>query len=333
MESTKKLVQYLQNCEPKDIVFCLISGGGSSLMTLPAEGIHLSDIQALTRELLACGADIGEINTIRKHLDRVKGGGLARLNRAAHLITLILSDVIDSPLDVIASGPTVADNSSFQDAMDIITKYALENKISTNILRILQAGIIGEIPETVKENDPSLQQVNNILIGNNQISARAALEKAREFGFTSLVLTTSLRGEASHAGMILASILQEIAENSQPVSRPACLIFGGETTVTIRGTGLGGRNLEMALGAVEQLKGFENIAFITLATDGEDGSSGAAGAVVTGGTYNAGADLGYLPTDYLKANDSYHYFEKVGGLLITGSTGTNVNDLGFLFAF
>jgi len=332
VQATEQMLAGLQGLEEDDWVFCVISGGGSALMTKPQTGIALEAIQMLTQQLLACGAGISEINTIRKHLDRVKGGGLARAVYPAHLITLILSDVIGSPLDVIASGPTVADPTTFQDAWNILRKYSLTSQLPGEISSYLQAGLAGNEPETVKPGDGCLERVQNVLIASNLQSAEAAVACATGLGFDSRILTTSMAGEARQAGAQLADELKRALENGR-CDKPLCLVAGGETTVILKGKGLGGRNLEVALGAVRALAGMERVALVTLATDGEDGPTDAAGAVITGETLKKAQALEKEPELYLANNDSYHFFEAVGGLLKPGATGTNVNDLTFLFAF
>jgi glycerate 2-kinase len=338
VESTHALVQFIKSGAvtagpDDDLLFVLISGGGSALMTLPVEGVSLADIQELTRQLLACGADIGEINTLRKHLDQVKGGGLARLAAPARVITLILSDVIGSPLDVIASGPTVADPTTYAQAIDTLRKYAIEDRVPAAVRRVLERGLRGELPETVKTGSPILARVTNNVVSSNPQAAEAALAEARGEGFHTLLLTTSLNGESSQAGIRLAQVLRGVAEEGQLLQRPACIVAGGETTVTLHGSGMGGRNQEMALAAVMPLAGLPQVALVTFGTDGEDGPTDAAGAVVTGETLQRARALGLDPQAFLQNNDSYHFFSALGDLLITGPTGTNVNDLAFLFAF
>ncbi len=333
LRSAQTLFELVQDCREDDLVIGLISGGGSALMSLPVEGVSLDDIQVLTRHLLACGAEIGEINTLRKHLDLVKGGGLARKVFPAKMLTLIVSDVIGSPLDVIASGPTVADPTTYWDAINILKKYDLLEKIPPSIFNYLTAGCQGKSPETVKPGDPCLEKVQNVVVASNYQAAVHAVEIAKSCGFNPLLLTTYLHGEALQVGMMLASILRQVALDGMPVKRPACIVAGGETTVILKGKGLGGRNLELALGAVRDLAGLENVALITLATDGEDGPTDAAGAIITGRTLEKSLEKGLISDDFIKRNDSYHFFEKIGGLLLTGPSGTNVNDLVFLFAF
>ncbi len=333
VSATTALADFLNSNGENDLVLCLISGGGSALMTLPADGTDLEELQALTRLLLACGANIGEMNTLRKHLDRVKGGGLARLAAPARVVALILSDVIGSPLDVIASGPTVADSTTYSQALSILQKYHLEEQTPPGILSIIKRGVEGSIPETIKPGDPLLEKVTNQIVASNPQAAEAGLEQARKEGFHPLLLTTFLQGEASQAGIVLAGLLRQIDATGQPLPRPACLAVGGETTVTVRGQGLGGRNQELALGSVFLLDGLRDVALVSLGTDGEDGPTDAAGALATGETLQRARDLGLDPHAYLQNNDAYHFFAALGDLVHTGPTGTNVNDLAFLFAF
>jgi len=302
-------------------------------MTLPYDGVRLEDIQDLTRELLKCGATIGEINTIRKHLDRVKGGGLARICSPAAILTLAISDVIGSPPAVIASGPTVADESTYEDAFQIIQKYQLQNSLPISIIETLQAGLAAKIPETLKPGHPVFDHCSYKLVASNEISVGAALNAAAGEGFQAVNLGSQIQGEANVKGKEMAEKLIAASQSIQGSQKPLCLIGGGETTVRMKGDGLGGRNLEFALGAVKLLAGIRNICLVTLATDGEDGPTDAAGAIITGETYQKGMAIGFDPERFLARNDSYHYFDQVGGMIRTGSTGTNVMDMIFLFSF
>ncbi len=323
----------LQGCTQQDLVICLISGGGSSLMTCPYEGISLADLHQLTGLLFACGASIHEINTIRKHIDCVKGGGLARAAAPARMITLVLSDVVGNPLDMVASGPTVADPTSFDDAFNLLEGYKLLESVPVSILNVLAKGRVGELAETLKPGDSILANHQTAIIGSNRLAAQAGVNKALSLGYDARVLTTYLQGDAREAGRFLGSLLREISDTGQPFARPVCLIAGGETTVKISGTGLGGRNLEVALSAAQEIAGLLKVAFISLATDGEDGPTDAAGAVVCGQTMHRAQLAGLFPHNYQKNNDTYHFFEPLQALLKIGSTGTNVNDLDFLFAW
>ncbi len=333
VEGGRRMEAFLRSSSNRDLVICLISGGGSALATLPQPGVSLGDIQALTRLLLSSGATISEINTLRKHLDRVKGGGLARLANGAQMIALVLSDVVGNPLDVIASGPTVADTSTYPQALDVLAQYGLEHNAPPDILKVLKRGADGDLPETIKSGDPGLARVQNVIVAGNLQAAAAGLNQAKREGFNTLLLTTYLQGEASQAGGMLASILKQINATGQPLLRPACVVVGGETTVTLRGQGKGGRNQELALGAALALEGVHNVALISLGTDGEDGPTDAAGAVCTGDTLRLAKNESIDASHFLLENDSYTFFDRLGCLVRTGPTGTNVNDLTFLFAF
>lgn len=331
--ATQRIATLLEQTTERDLVLVLISGGGSALLTLPAPGVSLDDLAALTRELLACGATINEINCLRKHLDLVKGGGLARLAAPATVATLILSDVVGNPLDVIASGPTVPDSTTFADAYGVLERYDLLDRVPASVMHRLQAGVRGDVPDTPKAGDPVFARVHNVLVGSNPQAAAAALAAAREEGFNTLLLTTFAQGEARVVGQVLAAVTRELAATGQPLPRPACVVLGGETTVTLRGNGLGGRNQELALAAVRDLAGLPDVALVSLATDGGDGPTDAAGAVVTGETLGRAQARGLNPETYLAHNDAYRFFDALGDLLKPGPTETNVNDLAFVFAF
>ena len=333
MAGAEQIAQLLANLNENDLVICLISGGGSSLLVSPVPGISLTDLQTLTSALLANGANINEINTLRKHLEQLKGGGLARLARPASLVTLILSDVVGDPLDVIASGPTVPDPTTFGDAWSVLERYNLVDQNPASIIQHLQRGCLGELPDTPKPGDPLFDQVQNVIIGNNRQAAVAALHQAKAEGLHSMLLTTYLQGEARQAGRFLAAIVRQVVASGEPIPRPACIVTGGETTVSLTGNGLGGRNQELALGAVVDLAGLEGVAMITLATDGEDGPTDAAGAIVTGRTFELAQEMGLEPAHFLARNDAYQFFDRMGCLIRTGPTQTNVTDLAFLFAF
>jgi hydroxypyruvate reductase len=329
----RRMAQLLHQATERDLVIALISGGGSALLTLPAEGIALAELQALTNLLLRCGANINEINTLRKHLDQVKGGGLARLAAPASVITLILSDVVGSPLDVIGSGPTVPDPSSFADAYEVLERYNVVADAPAAIVERLRRGMAGAIAETPKPGDPRFARVHNLIVGSNRQAAEAALAAARAAGLHTLLLTTFLQAEAREAGRMLAAVARELASGGHPLPRPACIVVGGETTVTLRGSGRGGRNQELALAAVADLAGLPDLALVALATDGGDGPTDAAGAVVTGATLDRARVLGLDPVAHLARNDAYSFFDPLGDLLKPGPTETNVNDLAFVFGF
>lgn len=330
---TRRMVELLQKATERDLVIVLISGGGSALLIMPVEGIQLRELQALTGQLLASGATINEINAVRKHLSAVKGGQLARLAAPADVLTLILSDVVGSPLDVIASGPTVPDESTFEDAWTVLDRYELWRQVPESIRKRLDAGRRGKIEETPKPGDPIFDRVTNVIIGDNAIAAQAAIDQAQELGFNTLLLSTYVEGEAREVACVFAAIAKEIVHSGHPVERPACVVAGGETIVTLQGTGKGGRNMELALAAGIAIHGLEDTIIASLATDGTDGPTDAAGALVDGTTVERATRLGMDPWDYLRRSDSYHFFEPLGDLLVTGPTNTNVNDLVFVFVW
>ncbi len=333
LQAAQRLSQVLQSAADEDLLVCLLSGGGSALLTLPLEGLSLEDLQALTALLLASGATIHEINCVRKHLERLKGGRLAQLAARAHLVSLILSDVVGDPLEVIASGPTTPDPTTFDDAWAVLERYGLLEQAPRRVIQVLKSGRSGKIPETPKPGEAFFERVQNVIVANNYLAAQAALRQAQVEGFHSLLLTTFLQGEARQAGRFLAAVARQITTYGQPLPRPACLVAGGETTVTLQGDGRGGRNQELALAAVQDLEGLPDIALVTLATDGGDGPTEAAGAAVSGETMARARAMGLHPQNFLKRNDSYHFFKHLGDLLITGPTGTNVNDLALVLAF
>ncbi len=330
---TQRMADMLTGLTERDLVVCLISGGGSALMTLPSPGITLADVQALTEALLRSGAAINEINAVRKHLSQIKGGQLARRAQPAQVVALILSDVVGSPLDVIASGPTVPDTTTFADAYGVLEKHGLLNEVPRSIAERLRAGMEGREPETPKPGDPAFAQVQNVIIGDNRVAARAAVGQARELGFHSQLLSTYVEGEAREVAKVFAALAKEVAHTGEPLPRPACLVAGGETTVTIRGRGQGGRNQELALAAALALDGWEGVLIAALATDGTDGPTDAAGAVATGTTVARARALSLAAPDYLADNDSYHFFQALDDLIVTGPTNTNVNDLILVFVF
>jgi hydroxypyruvate reductase len=324
LEAGQRVLDFVSALEEEDTLVCLISGGGSALVTAPYEGITLEDMQALTSLMLACGARIDEINTLRRHLDRVKGGGLARATRAK-VISLILSDVIGNPLEAIASGPTVPNPTTNDDALKFLKKYKLQKQVAKSIIKILESDNL--LSDT--EKLASQPQSQNIIIGDNRLAAQAAVDQAQREGIHTEILTNELQGEAREAGRDLAHRLRVSTEQ---IARPFCLIAGGETTVTIRGNGKGGRSQELALAAVDELSGLENVFLIALATDGDDGPTDAAGAVATGKSAQRAESLGVDVADHLSRNDAYVFFDKLDDLLKTGPSGTNVNDLIFLIA-
>lgn len=317
-----------------DLVLCLISGGGSALLTLPAVGLTLADLQATTATLLRCGASIDEINTLRKHLSQVAGGQLAQLAAPATVLSLVLSDVVGSPLDVIASGPTVPDPSSWADAWAVVERHRLQTELPHVVVERLHAGVTGQIADTPKSGDPAFAFTQTLVIGDNAIAAQAAQRRAAELGFNARVLTTFLEGEAREVARVVVALAREIIAHGRPVAPPACLILGGETTVTVRGQGKGGRNQELALAAalaLDRLPEKQQIVIVSLATDGTDGPTDASGGMVDGTSVERGREIGLDAGNHLADNNSNPYLEAVGDLLITGPTQTNVNDLMFAF--
>jgi hydroxypyruvate reductase len=329
----RRLAQLASDAGPADLVLCPISGGSSALLTLPAPGVELADVQTLTDQLLRCGATINELNTVRKHLSQIKGGGLARLAAPATVVGLILSDVVGDPLDVIGSGPTAPDPSTFADAWAVLERRRLLDAAPGPILAHLRAGLAGKVADTPKPGDPLFERVQNVIIGSNRLAAEAGVAKARELGFNTLLLSTFVEGEARQVARVAAALIKEVARYDRPVARPACLVWGGETTVTVSGDGQGGRNQELALAAALALDSWPGVALLALSTDGSDGPTPAAGALVTGDTVERARQIGLAAADDLARNDSYRFFEPLGDLVITGPTQTNVNDLLFMFVF
>ncbi len=324
---TKEIVQLLEKTGKNDLVLFLISGGGSALLPYPAEGLTLKDKQEVTRCLLEVGARIHEINALRKHISRVKGGRLAKLAYPSTLISLILSDVIGDDLDTIASGPTVPDESTFTDCLKIVEKYDMRGKIPSSVVEFLEKGAKGEVEETPKSGDPAFQKTQNLIISSNIHALKAAKRKADELGYNSLILSALVEGETKDAARVHAAVAKEILKSGNPVPPPACVISGGETTVTIRGKGLGGRNQEFALAAAIDIDGLENVIILSVGTDGTDGPTDAAGAVADGSTVNRARKLGMDAEHFLRENDSYNFFKPLEDLIITGPTHTNVMDL------
>lgn len=330
VNGTQKIVDLLCQTEKNDLVICLISGGGSSLLCLPAPSLSLSDIQITTSLLLASGAPITDINVVRKHIESVKGGRLARASYPSEMITLILSDVICDPLESIASGPTVPDSSTYEQALSILQRYGILDQVPSAVYNYILNGIAGITSETPKSGDVSFSKIYNIIVGSNRMATKAARKQARREGFKTYVLTNSLEGEAQEVGKVLAAIAREAAVKHIPSSRPSCLIFGGETTVNVKGPGFGGRNLELALATVSGVATLDDTMIITLATDGGDGLTDAAGAVVTGSTYERAQKMQMDPQKYLNQNDSYNFFEPLNDLIRIGPSLTNVNDIAII---
>ena len=327
VNATESIIGLLRRTQKTDLILCLISGGASALLCSPIEGLSLQHKQQTTRALLECGARIQEVNTIRKHISRVKGGRLAELVHPATVLSLILSDVIDDSLDNIGSGPTAPDSSTFADCLSIVERYGVGEMIPVAVRSFLKKGAAGEIVDTPKAGDPIFQKVQNLVIGNNQLALVAAKEKAEALGYQTLVLSSAIEGEARKVAIDHMIMARNVLSGSRPIRPPACIISGGETTVTIRGDGLGGRNQEFALAAAIEIDGLGGVVAFSGGTDGTDGPTDAAGGIVDGTTVQRGRDKGLDARSYLERNDSYPFLRTVGDLLITGPTLTNVMDL------
>jgi glycerate 2-kinase len=322
----QEMIRLTSDLNREDLVITLISGGGSALMPLPASGVSLKGMKNVTTDLLKSGATINELNSVRKHLSAFKGGQLARHCYPASVLSLILSDVIGDPLDVIASGPTAPDTSTFKDAFDVLKKFNLLRDIPDEVRLRISKGLNGEFPDTPKKDDPLFENVFNIIIANNSIAANAAKKKAEELGYNSMILSTYVEGEAREVGKIVSGIAKEIIHRERPIRKPAAIIMGGETTVKVMGQGKGGRNQELTLGASLALND-TSFLIASFATDGIDGPTEAAGAVIDGDTIKRAKLIGLDPNKYLKENNSYNFFKALGDNIITGPTLTNVNDL------
>jgi glycerate-2-kinase len=320
IKGTKKILQLVEETNPNDLIFCLISGGGSALLELPIQSITLNDLTELFNRLTENGATIHELNIVRKHLSSVKGGKLLRYTSPAEVVSLIISDVIDDKLDTIASGPTAPDTSSWLDVKNVLKKYHLwNNKMFIHIQKIIQKGIENQIEDTLKKDNKLFNQVRNILLATNKNACIKIREGYAKKGYKTKMLQP-IYGEARDIGKTIAEKIVEVKE-------PTAIIAGGETTVRIKGSGKGGRNQELALAAVKTISDRKDILLCSIASDGIDGPTNAAGAIIDGITYQEGLQKGLQPETFLEKNDSYHYFKKINGLIITGQTGTNVMDL------
>ncbi|MEJ2723939.1 MAG: glycerate kinase [Deltaproteobacteria bacterium] len=324
---TKHILEILRAAEEKDLVFSLISGGGSALLVQPVDGITLEEKQAVTRSLLACGASIDEINAVRKHISSSKGGQLARAAYPATTLNLMLSDVVGDRADVIASGPFVPDTSTFEEAWAVLEKYRLGN-VPRAVRDYLQKGMAGKVPETPKAGNPIFDKVSHLIIGSNISALEAASEEAERMGYASLILSSMVEGETREVARVHTAIAKEVLKSGRPLPPPVCIISGGETTVTIKGKGLGGRNQEFCLASVLDLEGLpQRAVLLSGGTDGNDGPTDAAGAIVDPATARRAREQGLSASEYLERNDAYHFFQKAGGLLMTGPTKTNVMDV------
>lgn len=328
LQAAAEIRSLLAELNARDLLIVAVSGGASALLPSPCEGIALADKQKTTDFLLRAGANISELNAVRKHLSTLKGGGLAKLAYPATVLSLLLSDVIGDPLDVIGSGLTAPDPTTFADARAILQKFGLQNRVPVSVRKHLAA----DFPETPKPGDPLFENVHNVVVGSNSLALSAAAAEAKKLGYRPVILTSALQGETREAARIHAQILREIVNSGNPTRPPACLLSGGETTVTVRGHGKGGRNQEFALAAAVEIAGLPNAAILSAGTDGTDGPTDAAGAIADGATVARAQKLRLEPAAHLAHNDSYPFFEALGDLITTGPTGTNVMDVHLLLA-
>jgi glycerate 2-kinase len=326
-KGAESICEHLQKAGQKDLVICLMSGGGSALLPFPRPGLSLADKQKTIQVLLSCGASIHEINTIRKHLSRIKGGHLAVCAHPARVVSLILSDVVGDDLDVIASGPTVPDPSTYQDCVDILSKYDIADKLPGAIHKHLVSGVEGGIEETPKPGHPVFDKTDHFIIANNFQALDSARQHAESLGYNTLMLTSLLTGETRDAAHFKAAIVRETTRSGYPIQPPACLLSGGETTVTLKGNGKGGRNQEFVLASSLALENLTPVVCLSAGTDGIDGPTDAAGAFMDSTTLTRAKDKGLQAAAYLENNDSYHFFQALGDLYRTGPTRTNVMDI------
>ncbi len=330
--AARRMSDLLRGAGEGDLVLCLVSGGGSALLPLPAEGLTLQDKVAVTHLLLRSGATISEVNAVRKHLSAVKGGWLARLASPARVVGLVVSDVLGDPLDAIASGPLSPDPTTYEDALRVLERYGLLDQVPRAVRERLERGASGRVPETPKPGDPVFEKVSLHVVAGVADAVEGARAAAERLGYRALVLTTWLQGEAREVGRVVAALAREEVVRDRPVPKPACLLMGGETTVTVRGPGRGGRNQELVLASALGLEGLSGVLVASLATDGTDGPTDAAGAFADGTTLARARAQGMDPEQFLARNDAYPFFEALQDLVRTGPTGTNVNDVVLVLA-
>lgn len=331
IQGVKDMLSMLSTAGKKDLIIFLISGGGSALLPFPAPGISLEDIIKLTDILLKSGARIDEINTIRKHVSQIKGGGFLRATGGADVLSLIFSDVIGDDISYIASGPTAPDDTTYQDAINILIKYGIFDRVPSSIIKHLEKGAHNEAPETLKSDDPVFQHVTNLVIASNLIALKASAGKSIELGYTPLVLGSRITGESREVALVHAGIAAECLKSGIPVAVPAAIISGGETTVTVRGNGKGGRNQEFVLGFLQDYQ--PGITIVSMDTDGIDGVTDACGAIADDDTISRAGSMQLSIASSLKNNSSYDFFNSLGDLMFTGPTGTNVSDLRVILVY
>ncbi len=330
VRGVQKMLEMVGRPSSSDLIICLISGGGSALMPMAQTPVRLTDEIDVTNLLLRSGAEIDEINTVRKHISAMKGGRLAQKLYPSTILTLIISDVVGDKLDAIASGPTVPDTTTYEDAKGVLVKYNLWNQVSASVRTLINSGLEDRSIETPKPGSRIFANVFNLLLGNNKKSCLAAASSLKKSGFNTLVLSTRVRGEAREVGKIYAGILSDIRANNLPISPPAAIVLGGETTVTMSGHGKGGRNQELVLSTALEIRGIKEIVVASMGTDGIDGPTDAAGAIADDQSVQRAQKLGVNPSNSLRTHNSYHFFKKLDDLIITGPTGTNVNDITIL---
>ena len=330
LKATQAILDLVKDLKSDDLVFVLITGGGSALFEALPEGVSLHDLKKFNALMLECGAAIDEINILRKHLSLVKGGRLAARLQPATVVSLILSDVVGDPLESIASGPTTPDDTTFEQAWQVVKKYGIESQLPEPVRAILQRGLSGQEAETPKPGQPFFDRVRNIVLGNNRRALFQMAHAAQEAGLRTLVLTDRLQGEAREVAKLIAAVAESALRDGFPLESPGCILLGGEPTVTLRGNGKGGRNQEMALAVLGALGRQQRpFYFCSLGSDGTDGPTDAAGAWIDEHTLDKADRLKLNWADFLRRNDSYHFFKALDQLIVTGPTGTNVMDLIF----
>ncbi len=327
VRAAKELVSLIEKLNDRDLLICAMSGGGSALVSLPAEPLTIVDKGRVVQSVMNAGATIVELNTVRKHLSAIKGGWLARRCAAGKILGLHISDVVGDRLDSIASGPISPDPTTFSDAIEILKKYRLWESIPSVAAEILREGAKGSIPETPKASDPCFRKVSHHIVGNNRIACSSAQKYLRSKGVKTKILSSSMTGEARHLGMFIGSLAREIAKFDEPFTKPCALVVGGETTVTVTGSGLGGRNQECAMACAREIQALGGVAMASIGTDGIDGPTDAAGAIVDGLTLCRSEALKLEFDDLLAQNNAYRFFLPLKDLVMTGRTNTNVNDV------
>ncbi len=329
LSAANEILKLLRDTDKGDLVIFLISGGGSALIAMPAIGISLEDKQRATLMLLNSGVDKYGLNAVRKHISQIKGGGLLNKALPSQVITLILSNVVGDRLDAIASGPTIPDPTTFDEACRVIEALRLEHRIPPQVMVHLEEGRRGNVPETLKEGEFAPERVQTVIVGNNYKSLLAAKRRAKQFGYNTFLLSSQLSGEAREVAKVISGIAFDVERLDIPVKKPACIIFGGETTVTVIGRGKGGRNTELALSFAMEIMGHE-ISGLFCGTDGVDGPTDATGAICDGYTRGVARKMNLSAREHLAQNDSYSFFDRLGSLVKIGPSGTNVMDIGIV---